>query len=1035
MPAVLTVLGGQTRHPQAIVGVDAGSTDASPAILNEALGHDRVAALDPTHPVGFGAAVAAGLGSGVLRSDVDEAFDVDTTEWIWLLHDDSAPAPDCLEQLLLAAEAHPSAAVLGPKSRGWHDRRLLLEMGFSITGSGRRVTGLERREHDQGQHDDRDAVHAVGSAGMLIRRDVWDQLGGFDPALPLYRDDLDFCWRVWRAGYEVRVVPQAVIHHREASYHGRREGSSAPGRGHRLDRRSALHVLMVQTPAWRAPFTAVRLVVGTLLRSLLYLLGKDLRRAGDELAALGVLIAHPGRLRTARRSCAETSVMSSHAAVHDLRPRASTQARAAIEALGGIMASGRGSGASAGALESGPVSDDADLFDDPAGNWLRRTLTRPTVGLTLALVLVTLVAGRSLWWGEGSLFGGALLPSPDGAADLWSTYLRPWHDVGPGSFEPAAPAIAVLAALSTLLLGKASLTVGLSLLLASALAGLSAWSAMFGVISSRPVRLWAAATYALLPTLTAGMATGRLGVLLSIVVLPLAARFVVRSLGVATDLAPSSGRTPWIASLLLALAIAGAPVVWLWVVVAVVAALIAAVLRRSLSVTLVLRAFALVLVPLALLVPWSFRLVTNPILFLGEFGAFDPALVEPSAGAVQLAFLDPGGPGVSLTFIGAGLVVAAMLAILRPHRRAAIVTAWGAALAAYLLALILSGIQVTIPSVPDPVRLWPGMAVALLGAALIVAVAIAGDGLRASMAGSTFSWRQPVSLLATAAAVLVPIAYAAVWLTGASGPVHRADPALLPPFVVAEVIGPEAPRTLLLAPDVDSVGYTLINGTGPTLGDGSVAPPAQDWERLDRLVSGLVSGRGGDEVVGLAQYAVRYVILQTEGPRADSVTRTLDSAPGLRRVAGQDGEVLWRVVLPTARVRIDSDDATSPVAVVNRDGDPLARGLLVEESGTLSLAQTADPRWRATLVTTELAAEVDGLQSFTLPPESSGALVVSADGGERTRWLWSELILVIVVVVLALPGRRHVRDDDVADDEIDEDDVAVLAEDGVEVSP
>ncbi len=1034
MPAVLTVLGGQTRHPDAVVGVDVGSTDASSSILTDSLGHDRVVMLDRADDTGFGAAVAAGLGSGVLRSDVDEAFDVDTTEWIWLLHDDSAPAADCLEQLLLAAQANPSAVVLGPKSRGWHDRRLLLEMGFSITGSGRRVTSLERREHDQGQHDDRDIVHAVGSAGMLVRRDVWDKLGGFDPALPLYRDDLDFCWRVWRAGHEVQVVPEAVIHHREASYHGRREGSSAPGRGHRLDRRSALHALLVQSPGWQLPFTAIRLAIGTLLRSLLYLLGKDLRRAGDELAALGVILAHPGRLVAARRNNARTATMSSRAAVHDLRPRASTQVRAAVEALGGIMASGRGSGAGSGALESGPVSDDADLFDDPAGNWLRRTLARPTVGLTLALILATLVAGRSLWWGEGTLFGGALLPSPEGSGDLWSAYLRPWHDVGPGSFEPAAPAIAVLAAISTVLLGKAALTVGLALLTSSALAGLSAWASLRGVVESRPVRLWAAATYALLPVLTAGIATGRLGVLLALIVLPPAARFVARALDVAPDLPAPSGRTAWVAALLLAVAIAGAPLVWLWIVLATLAALIAAGVRRRLTISLALRAVVLIIAPLALLVPWSFRLLANPTLLLGDVGALDPALVDPAASPVSLALLDPGGPGTSLTFVGAGLVIAALLAVLRPQRRAAIVTTWGVALAAYALALVLSAVSVTVPSAPDPVRLWPGMAVALFGGALIVVVAMAGDGLRASMAGSTFSWRQPVALVATAAAVLVPVVYAVVWLTGASGPVHRADPGLLPPFVAAEAVGPEAPRTLLLDPMADEVGYTLLNGTGPTLGDGAVAPPAADWTRLDRLVSGLVSGRGGDEVIGLADYAIRYVIVQTEGPRAESVTRTLDSAPGLRRVAGQDGEVLWRVVLGTSRVAIDNGEGQLPVAVVDRGGDPLARRLLTDESGTVRLAQSADPRWRATLVDTELIGDsVDGLQTFALPAQASGALVVAADSSERTRWMWIQLVLLIVIVVLALPGRRHHSDDDVADDEVDEDDVAVLEKDGVHV--
>lgn len=59
---------------------------------------------------------------------------------------------------------------------------------MAITADGRRVTGLERWEHDQGQHDGTRDVLAVSSAGMLIRRDIWDGLGGFDPQLPLFRE-------------------------------------------------------------------------------------------------------------------------------------------------------------------------------------------------------------------------------------------------------------------------------------------------------------------------------------------------------------------------------------------------------------------------------------------------------------------------------------------------------------------------------------------------------------------------------------------------------------------------------------------------------------------------------------------------------------------------------------------------------------------------------------------------------------------------------------------------------------------------------
>ena len=966
----------------------------------------------------------------MLRSDTDEAFDVETTEWVWLLHDDSAPAPTCLERLLAAAEAHPRTAILGPKALGWHDRRLLLEVGFSVTGAGRRVTGLERREHDQGQHDERSEVHAVGSAGMLIRRDVWDSLGGFDPQLPLYRDDLDLCWRAWRAGHEVRVVPDAVVHHREASYHGRREGSSLPGRGHRLDRRSALLVLLGQAPGWRLPFTGMRLALGSFLRSLLYLLGKDLRRAGDELAAIGALLAHPGRILATRRRVAATSTLSSREAVHDLRPGALSQARAAIEALGGIVAAGRAGGpSSVGALESGPVSDDADIFEDPADGFVRRALSRPAVVIGLVLLVAAAIAGRSLWWGDGVLFGGALLPSPEGAGDLWAAYTDTWHDVGPGSTVPAAPLTALLAALATVVLGKAGLMVGLVLFLAVPAAGLSAWWSLRDVIGARGPRAWAAVAYALLPAMTGALANGRLGVMIAIVLLPPLARVVIRSLGLASALAPATGRTPWGAALLAAVVVACAPSVWVWLVIAVIAGLVAAGLSGRLGRDLVLRSVGIVVVPLLLLLPWSLRLLTNPWLLFTDLGVMPGA---DAVGSPSLLLLDPGGPGTPPAWVMGGILVAALLAVLRPDTRRVVLVAWGVALVALALAIVVTRLPVQPPSAEEPVTVWMGLATAVMGAALILAAARAADGLRVSMAQAAFTWRQPVAGVTTILALLTPVVALLWWLPGAGDPVRRGDPVVLPPFVIAEAIGPEAPRTLLLRPQDDArVDYALVNGTGPTLGDAEVAPPASDWAEIDRLVAGLVSGRGGDEVSGLAAYAVRYVVLEEAEAEGRELARSLDSVPGLRRVAGQEGEILWRVQAEASRAVL-VDDAVPPLEtplplVRLSSAEPFVDTSIAAGAAVIRLAQTADPAWRATLNGTALSTPSEGsqaaspaLQEFALPGDAQGALVVSIDDGPRTRWLWAQAIAWLVVAVLALPARRSAGDDD-ADGDIDAD--------------
>ena len=161
LPAVLDGLEGQSRRPDRVVAVDTGSSDNGPDLLRERLGVECVHSAPPR--TSYGEAVATGLRT---------LPPADESEWVWLLHDDSAPAPRALEVLLDAAAANPSVDVLGPKLREWPSLRRLLEVGVTISGTGRRETGLERGEYDQGQHDQIHEVLAVNTAGMLVRRDA-----------------------------------------------------------------------------------------------------------------------------------------------------------------------------------------------------------------------------------------------------------------------------------------------------------------------------------------------------------------------------------------------------------------------------------------------------------------------------------------------------------------------------------------------------------------------------------------------------------------------------------------------------------------------------------------------------------------------------------------------------------------------------------------------------------------------------------------------------------------------------------------------
>ncbi len=240
-------------------------------------------------------------GAPGLPSTHDEG-EGEAVEWLWLLHDDCAPEPETLRALLAAVDASPSIAIAGPKVRGWSDSSSLVEVGVTIGGGGRRETGLERGELDQGQHDGRADVLAVGTAGMLVRRDVWEALGGFDPRLPLFRDDVDLGWRANLAGHRVVIVPEAIVHHIEAAAHGRRKAHAVDNHVYRADRRAALHVLLANAPAYSLAWHWFRLFVGSLLRVVGLLIGKAPTDAWDEVLAAGSVLFSPGPLLRARRA-------------------------------------------------------------------------------------------------------------------------------------------------------------------------------------------------------------------------------------------------------------------------------------------------------------------------------------------------------------------------------------------------------------------------------------------------------------------------------------------------------------------------------------------------------------------------------------------------------------------------------------------------------------------------------------------------------------------------------------------------------------
>ncbi|MHA7286790.1 glycosyltransferase family 2 protein [Arthrobacter sp. MDT3-44] len=969
----------QTRPADFCVGVDSGSTDGSASILQLQL---------PAGSPVVGAPVRAGFGTAV-RTAVAEipaprtSEDGSTQHWLWLLHDDSAPEPDALAELLLAVERAPSVTVAGAKQVAWDDPRELVDVGLSISRWAERLTLIDVDEHDQGQYDARSDVFAVNSAGMLVRRDVWDALGGFDPAFHGVGDDVDLCWRNRLAGNRVVVVPHAVLRHASSRPH--------PASTPHAARAAEVYLRLKHAAPWIVPFLAVGAVLGGLVRFLLGLLAKDpAHGTGQLLGSLGGVF-RPLHLLRSRRSAARSRTLP-RSIVRSLvtsRRDVWSHRRSVLDAFTsrGGYSGPEGLQATEEYVPSGDSHDDFAALTAPA---------RPWVGAGAVVAVVVLLAaalvGLHLLVGAQALAGGALLPVAQTPGAVWDSATAWWTGLGTGSAAHGSPFTYVLWLLSLLGLGSANTAVVVTIVCALPLAGLSAWFASAAFTRSRGLRLWAALFWGAAPALQVALGSGRLGALIAHLLLPLALLGIVRAVGGAqTERAlPEGIITPGIngtrswtaaaaAGLVLAVVTASAPSLLPLVLVGLALTLVAGRRRaRTLWWTL--------LPVVALHLPYALSALRDPRGLLGDPGL--PVPFAPAAPWQQLlgfpVSFQPLLPPASAGVLGAGpalvaavviggpvLVLAAAALFSRGGHRTAVRFFW----LVTVLALALAAVAPALPVAVAATSLIPPFSGPLVSVMSLCLLAAGLSGLPGPQDGEVpaarrGARRRPVQIAGGIVLAAGPLLSLGLWLApGIAGPpAGAAEPVVLPGAPAEEApdtgagttdfgtglvlepaaerplpataadrgTGPDRTRTLVITvgDDDDIVGASLMRGSGTTLdalnpvvaartlqGSGNALRENSESARLLRTtVAVIVGATGADPREDLHDLGVGFVVLRESGTTGGFLSGRIDSVPGLTAVGDTDAGRLWRVAPVLDDGTEDAGNRTARVRVVDADG-------------------------------------------------------------------------------------------------------------------
>ncbi|HEX7308463.1 glycosyltransferase family 2 protein, partial [Lentzea sp.] len=878
-------------------------------------------------------------------------------------------------------------------------------------------------------------VLAVSSAGSLIKREVWHALGGYDEAMPLLRDDLDFGWRANRAGHLVLCVPVARMRHARAATKGARRLDAAMARPgpsfHGVDRAHGMRTFLVNCSGFSFVVGVPRLVFLSLLRAAGFLFLRRFADAHAEAGAARYLLTR-GRLLEGRRTRRGSAVVPGLFTSRLTRFRNAVRAgatfliRRRVQAdaeLGRLPATDSGStwldpsevdsplvgpsalpaGASRGrprvaGLRRPPVvvSLDAGLpvgvkptprprpSPGPRGGAdrifvevdqsrvLRSLLLAPPVLLVLTLSLVAVISN---WSRLGlDLAGGRLLPVGS-LGEVWSTYLASWHPVSGGTAAPAPAALAVLG----LVPGGPSFAVAMLMLGDIPLAALAAYIASRGLRVRRSVRAVVAAFYGLLPVATTAVTEGRLDVVVVHVVTPLVFA------GIYAVLRASSTHAwlPMASGTAFGVAVLGAfsPLTHVVVIVGSLAGFIAVTggARRIAAL------FAIVLLPMALLLPWPAVLLQHPEMVLNGLGA---AFASPPPNLI-----------VCSVFAAAGFAAA----VLRPN-------------ASMLPGVLVVVLAVGALAAVSAVGAWPGAPLVVLAWGLVwVVLAACQRGVAPGIAAQA-RVRRAVYLVGVVTLASLTVAG---FLDLRSGPLKTGGGVLLGPSLTAE-LERSGRSVLIVGPTVRQVAGRL-----PAFGDDDLVPTVSSPGRLRRWNSSLLDGSPEVVKTALAQAAssgVVFVVLPSgevaarvraaAGELVSDAPGASDGRPVLRLRFIADTGVLLAPDL-ARRARTGGD----PPAVLAADGvapvnvslpDVAVRVSPGGEGRVLVLAAEDEPGWRVFVDSVEVpVVRVWGHLVGVPLPGDRAEVRVEMSSALRDFLLLGQGAAALFTLLTAIPSRRR----------------------------
>jgi GT2 family glycosyltransferase len=145
-------------------------------------------------------------------------------DYLFLVNNDTEFTPGLIENLTAVLDSRPEVGIISPKILYFDKPNIIQYAGFTVmnmnTGRNRCIGQMEQ---DQGQYDNTTGPTGfVHGAAMMIRKEALKKAGLMPELFFLYYEEMDWCEKIRKSGFEIWLEPKARIYHKESMSVGKR---------------------------------------------------------------------------------------------------------------------------------------------------------------------------------------------------------------------------------------------------------------------------------------------------------------------------------------------------------------------------------------------------------------------------------------------------------------------------------------------------------------------------------------------------------------------------------------------------------------------------------------------------------------------------------------------------------------------------------------------------------------------------------------------------------------------------------------------